>query len=280
MSGSILLLLPCILILLGFFVVPYVNMVTMSFRVPSTSKPYEVGFTLANYIKALTDTYYLGVLWDTVWFGVLTTVVCLLLGYPVAYHLARTKFRYKGLLYAGVLSPLLVGVVIRTYSWMIILADGGLINDALHKLGLISHPVRLMYNYFGVSVGLVHVFLPFMVLPILGTIQGIDPALDNAARSLGASKMRTFFRIVLPLSLPGIQSGTILVFLLTISSYIIPILLGGLKVMIMPTLVVQQVLGAFLWPFGAALALIMTAVAVVILYLYVSVTSRMMKGLA
>lgn len=277
-SKSLFLILPCIIILICFFFLPYITMVVMSFRPPSTSKPYEPGFTLSNYIKALTDPYYLSVLRNTLLFGLITTLICLALGYPVAYHLARTKSRYKGFLYAGILSPLLVGVVIRCYGWIVILADHGLINDMLKKIGLIQSHVQLMYNFFGVGVGLVHVFLPFMILPILGNIQGIDPALEAAARSLGASKVKTFLKIILPLSLPGIQSGTILVFVLTISAYVIPILLGGFKVMIMPTLVVQQVLESFLWPFGAALALIMFAAAVFIIFLYIKVMARLMRG--
>jgi len=275
---SLFLILPSIIILICFFFLPYITMVVMSFRTPSTSKPYETGFTFSNYTKALTDAYYLNVLKNTLLFGFITTVICLVLGYPVAYHLARTKSRYKGFLYAGILSPLLVGVVIRCYGWIVILADNGLVNDMLKKMGLIQSHAQLMYNYFGVGVGLVHVFLPFMILPILGNLQGVDPALEAAARSLGASKTKTFFWIVLPLSLPGIQSGTILVFVLTISAYVIPILLGGFKVMIMPTLVVQQVLESFLWPFGAALALIMFTAAVLIIFLYIRIMARLMRG--
>lgn len=275
---SLFLILPSIIILICFFFLPYLTMVVMSFRVPSTSKAYEPGFTLDNYIKALTDPYYLGVLRDTLLFGLITTIICLALGYPVAYHLARTKSRYKGFLYAGILSPLLVGVVIRCYGWIVILADNGLVNDILKKMGVIESHVQLMYNFFGVGVGLVHVFLPFMILPILGNIQGIDPALEAAARSLGASKIKTFLKIVLPLSLPGIQSGTILVFLLTISAYVIPILLGGFKVMIMSTLVVQQVLESFLWPFGTALAMIMFAAVVFIFFLYLKMMAQLMRG--
>ena len=278
--STLFLILPCLIILFCFFLIPYINMVVMSFRVPSSSKPFEAGFTFSNYIKALTDPYYLGVLGNTVAFGLITTVICLVLGYPVAYHLARNRSRYKGLLYAGILSPLLVGVVIRCYGWMVILADNGLINNFLKDLGIIQSHAQLMYNHFGVSVGLIHVFLPFMILPVLGNIQSIDPGLEAAARSLGASKTKTFLKIVLPLSLPGIQSGSILVFVLTISAYVIPILLGGFKVMIMPTLVVQQVLESFLWPFGAALALIMFAAAVFIIFMYLKIMARLMRGVA
>jgi putative spermidine/putrescine transport system permease protein len=279
-TPALLLFLPALALLVAFFLVPYVNMLVMSFRVPSTSQPYAPGFTLENYVGALTDFYYLRILWDTAVFGVLTTVACLAISYPVAYHLARSRSRYKGLLYACVLSPLLVGVVIRCYGWIILLANNGLINDVLKKIGVVETFVPLMYNEFGVAVGLIHVFLPFMILPILGAIQSIDPALEEAAQSLGASRLETMRRVVVPLSLPGIQAGTILVFILTISSYVIPILLGGYKVMLMSTLVVQQLLDAFLWPFGAALALILSAAGAVAIYVYLRLTGHLMRGIA
>jgi putative spermidine/putrescine transport system permease protein len=137
-----------------------------------------------------------------------------------------------------------------------------------------------MYNTFGVGLGLVHIFLPFMILPLLGAIQSIDPALEEAAQSLGASRTKTMTRVVFPLSLPGVQAGTVLVFVLTISSYVIPILLGGLNVMIMSTLVVQQLIDAMLWPFGAALAFILSVTGAAAVYFYLKFTSRFMKGIA
>jgi putative spermidine/putrescine transport system permease protein len=277
---SLLLILPTVALLVVFFLLPYANMLLMSFRVPSTVRPYAPGFTIGNYVKALTDVYYLKVLGYSFAFGVLTTAACLVIAYPVAYHLARTTSRFKGLLYACVLSPLLVGVIVRCYGWLIILANNGLINDGLRKAGLITGRLPLMYNEFGVSVGLIHIFLPFMILPLLGSIQSIDPALEEAARSLGASPFKAIRRIVIPLSLPGIQAGTILVFVLTMSAYVIPILLGGLKVMLMSTLVVQQLLDAFLWPFGAALAFILSATGAATIFVYVRMTARLMRGIA
>jgi putative spermidine/putrescine transport system permease protein len=175
---------------------------------------------------------------------------------------------------------LLVGVVVRCYGWIIILANNeGLINNTLREMGLVKTYVPLMYNTFGVSVGLVHIFLPFMILPLLGAIQSIDPALEEAAQSLGGSRLKIMARIVFPLSMPGVQAGTILVFVLTISSYVIPILLGGFKVMIMPTLVVQQLLDAMLWPFGAALAFLLSISGGIVVYLYLKATSRLMRGM-
>jgi putative spermidine/putrescine transport system permease protein len=273
------LVLPTLLFLGCFLVAPYVNMLVMSFRNSSTTSVFAPGYTLANYSKALTDPYYLGVLAQTIAFGIVTTAVCAAIGYPVAYHLARTRSRFKGLLYVGILAPLLVGVVVRCYGWIILLADNGLINNAVKKLGLFPHGLRLMYNAFGVEVGLVHVFLPFMILPVLSSIQSIDPALEEAAQSLGASRIRTMFRVVMPLSLPGIQAGSILVFVLTISAYVIPILLGAFKIKIMPTLVIQLLIDAFLWPFGAALAFILAASGAAVVYIFIHVSGRLMKGL-
>lgn len=275
-----LLVAPAVLLVFVLLVLPYVNMVVMSLREPSTTKPYEDGFTLANYAKALGDPYYLGVLGETFWIGLLVTVVCLAVGWPVAYHLARTTSRWRGVLYACVLSPLLVGVVVRCYGWIILLANNGLINQGIKGTGLADRGLPLMYNQFGVTVGLVHVFLPFMILPLVSAIQSTDPALESAARSLGASRLRSIWRVTVPLSLPGIQAGTVLVFVLTVSSYVTPILLGGLKVKTAAVLVVQQLLDAFLWPFGAALALVLSLAGCLAIALYGWLLARLMRGIA
>jgi len=280
---ALFLILPTLGLLIAFLLLPYLNMVVMSFRNPSTRQVFAPGYTVGNYLDALLDSdlYYLQILWDTMVFGAMTTAVCLIVGFPVAYHLARTPSRYKGILYACVLSPLLVGVVVRCYGWMIILGNNdGLINVSLRNLGLIENSIPLMYNTFGVAVGLVHIFLPFMILPLMGAIQSIDPAIEEASQSLGASRITTMWRVVFPLSLPGVQAGTVLVFVLTISSYVIPILLGGMNVMIMPTLVVQQLLDAMLWPFGAALAFILSATGAAAVYFYLKFTSRFMRGIS
>jgi putative spermidine/putrescine transport system permease protein len=277
--GARLLLIAPVVILIGvFLVLPYLNIVVMSIRVPSTRAPYAPGFTAGNYLNALGDGLYMGTLLRSLLIAMGTTALCLAIGYPVAYHLARTNSRFKGLLFAAVLSPLLVGVVIRSYGWIIILANNGLVNQALAGLGI--PPLPLMYNHFGVMVALVHVFLPFMILPLTGAIQAIDPTLESAARSLGASRRKVFARIVLPLSMPGIQSGTILVFVLAMSAYVTPMLLGGGSVQTMATLVVQQLVDAFLWPVGAALALILSISGGIAVFLYARFTARVMRRLA
>jgi len=278
LTWTFLLLVPSVLLISFLLVAPYCYMVPMSFFKPGQIAGYEKVFTLANYAKALGDRYYLRILGLTVVYSVVATLACLVLGYPVAYYLARTRTRWKALLMIGILSPLLVGVVIRCYGWMVLLADSGLINSVLARLGL--GPYRLMYNPFGVMLGLVHINLPFMVLSLTGSIQTVDPAFEQAARSLGASPALTFLRVTLPMSLPGVYSGTLLVFLQVVSAYAIPVLLGGFQVMMTPILVVQQVMDLFNWPFGSALAMALFGVSVGLIFVYTRVMNRLMRGLA
>lgn len=261
-----------------FVLVPYLNIVLMSFRTPSPTAIHGPGFTIDNYVRVLTDSLYLGLLTDTLRYAVLTTAICLVVGFPVACHLARGESRWRGLLYAAVLSPLLTGVVIRCFGWIVLLANNGLINQILGAVGL--GPYRLMYNGIGVTIALVHVFLPFMILPVMNAIQSIDPRLGEAARTLGASRLRTFARVTLPLSLPGIQSGVILVFVLSASAYIIPMLLGGGQVQTMPIVVVQQLMGSLLWPFGATLALVLSMAALVLIAIFAALVRPGMRGVA
>lgn len=271
---------PALLLIGVFLVLPYLNIVLMSLRPPAVGAPYGAGFTLGNYGRALGDPYLLSVLGDTLLLGLTVTPICLLLGYPVAYHLARTRSRWSSVLYVLVLSPLLVGVVVRSFGWLILLSGNGVINRLLIDLGLVESGLQLMNNRLGVTIALVHVFLPFMVLPLVGVIQSIDPSLESAARSLGASRLKAFWRLVLPLSWPGIQAGTILVFVLTLSAYVTPVMLGGAQVKTMSVLVVQNLIDNFQWPAGAAQALVLTACGMAAVALYVRLTSRFTKGLA
>jgi len=269
---------PALLLLAVFLVLPYVNIVVMSLRQPAVGAPYGPGFTLGNYVRVLADSYYLGVLADTLLLGITTTVICLVLGYPVAYHLARTDSRWKGLLYVFVLSPLLVGVVVRSFGWLILLSNNGVVNQTLIDLHLIDSALALMNNRFGVTVALVHVFLPFMILPLIGAIQSIDPNLEAAGRSLGATQLKVFQKIYLPLSWPGIQAGSILVFVLALSAYVTPVMLGGAQVKTMSVLVVQSLIDNFQWPTGAALALILSMTGALAVWLYARFTGRLMRG--
>ncbi|MBZ0216718.1 MAG: ABC transporter permease [Fimbriimonadaceae bacterium] len=273
------LIVPAVALLFTFFVLPYFSILAMSIRTASARAPYGEGYTLAHFTNALSDDYILGVLMRTVSLGLIVTVITLVLGYPVAYHLARTRSRWKGLLYTFVLSPLLVGLVVRTFGWMIILSNNGVAVQSLRFFGLIDTPIQLMNNNFGVGIALVHVFLPFIILPLLGNIQAINPDLEAAARSLGASRFKAFLKVTLPLSIPGIQAGTILVFVLSISAYVTPAMLGGARAKTMSVLVIQYLVDSFRWPAGAALALILAMTAIVSVLLYFLLTNRIARRL-
>lgn len=262
---SLFLAAPSLAVVLIFVVLPYANILLMSVREPSTTAVYGDGFTLDNYLKILLDPFYLWLLWRTFKIALLTVMACIVLGYPVALHLARTPSRTRSVLYALVLSPLLTGVVVRCFGWLVLLANNGAVNMLLADLGLPR--LRLVYNEFGVIVACVHVFLPMMILPVMNTIQSIDPRYEEAARTLGATPRQAFLRVLLPLSLPGVQSGAVLVFVLTASAYVIPALLGGGRVQTMPTIVVEQLLGTLLWPSGAAIAILLSIGIIVVLLL-------------
>jgi putative spermidine/putrescine transport system permease protein len=274
------LVVPALAVVIVFFVLPYANLLLMSFFAPAKARPYDPILTLGNYTAALGDSFQWWILWRTLKLGFLTTLFTLLLGYPLAWNLARASGRVKGLLLVLLLSPLLVGVVIRSFGWMVILADNGLINSLLKTSGLAPDGVKLMYNELGVLVGTVHIYLPFMVLSISGTLQNIAPDLELAARSLGASGAIAFRRIIFPLSLPGVFAGCLLVFVLAVSSYVIPVLLGGFKVITTPLLVVQTAIDVNNWPGAAAQAVVLFAASLLCIGVYFRLMNRAMRGLA
>ena len=252
---TFLLLLPAGVLLVVFLAIPYVSVFISAFRVPGQGTPYGDGYTLANFTRILGDWFYLGQALNTMLIGAVTTLATLVIGLPVAFQLARPDLKLRGLFYGIVLSPLLVGIVIRSYGWTILLGNNGVINRTLRGWGWIDGPLPLMYNTLGIVIALTHVFLPFMILPIMAAVQGIDPSVASAARSLGARRPTVIRRVLLPLAMPGIQSGCILVFVLALSSYVTPALIGGLRVKTTAVTVVDAMIDTFQWPFGAALAL-------------------------
>ncbi|QND46106.1 ABC transporter permease (plasmid) [Rhizobium lusitanum] len=269
---------PAVLLLGVFLVLPYINIVIMSLRNPGNGTPYAPGFTLGNYLRLFADSFYLEQTANTLMIGFITTFVCLVLGFPVAWQLAKTQMRFRGLAYGLVLSPLLVGIVIRSYGWTILLGNNGMINRTLISFGLIDRPLGLMYNSFGIVIALVHVFLPFMILPLMSALQGIDPSIEAAARSLGAGRITAFRRIVLPLAMPGIQAGCILVFVLSLSAYVTPSLIGGLRVKTMAVSVVDALIDTFQWPFGSAMALMLSLTGAMMVMLFARLTRMKWKA--
>lgn len=265
------LLLPPLAMFLGLYLLPLVNLFVLSFFAFDRVTGTLGGATLVNYTKVLGDPFYLEVLWRTMRIGLLATVCSLVLGYPVAYVLARSRGRLRAYLTLGILAPLLVSVVVRTFGWLVILGPNGLVNSPLVGLGLVSEPLKLLYTETAIVLGLTHVFLSFMVLSIAAALGRIDPALLRAAQNLGANERQTFVRVVLPLSLPGVAAGCLIVFTLATSAFITPALLGGPRVKVMSFLAYQQTLLLSDWPSGAAIAFVLLAItgAAVLVYLRV-----------
>ncbi len=277
-NAAVLLILPAAAVLLVFLVIPYINIALMSLRPPGDGAPYGAGFTLANYRKFFSDSFYILQVVNTLWIGFVVTLACLVIGFPVAWQLARGESRLRPLYYSIVLAPLLVGIVIRSYGWTVLLGNNGVINRTLMGWGVTDAPVALMYNGLGIVIALTHVLLPFMVLPIMSAIQGIDPSLEAAARSLGASRATAFRRVLLPLARPGIQTGSILVFVLAISAYVTPALIGGLRVKTMAVTIVDALIDTFQWPFGSALALVLSVVGALCVVVFARLTRMRWKA--
>jgi putative spermidine/putrescine transport system permease protein len=273
-----LLIVPTLVFLLLFFLVPYLNMVRMSFLVKPAGGAYLPEFTLANYAKAVVDPFHWRVLLRTFELSMLTTVFTLLMGYPLAYHLTYAPKRRRRWLLMLIISPLLVSVVVRGFAWIILLGRVGMVNQFVRWLT--GRELILIGTPTGVLVGLVHVFIPFMALAIAGALQNISPDLVQAARSLGASPWRAFWRVVWPLSLPGVQAGGLLVFVLAVSSYVIPILLGASNVLVMPMLIVQTLLDAFNWPLGSALSMVFFGLTAAVVAIFLGVMGRAMRWTA
>ncbi|MBB5753958.1 ABC transporter permease [Prosthecomicrobium pneumaticum] len=264
------LVLPAFLFFLAFFVVPVLSLLAISFNktVPGVVTLTDA-FTLDNFVRIFTRPLYYEAILRSIGLGVVVAAVALVLGYPLAFLIAKTEHPGRNTaLMILVLASMQLDMVIRMYGLMVLMGDTGLINSALIGLHLIDEPLPLMYNAFGVVVGLVQVTLPFMVLSLVGIIRAIHPSLEEAARSLGASRGEAFRRVVLPLSMPGILAGSLLVFALSISSYVVPALMGGWKVVVLPIHIYQQIAEAGRWQFGAAVAAILFLTSLVAVFVY------------
>src|SRR5881394_1888392 len=276
---------PALLLFLLFFVLPFGVMAAMSlFSGNPITNPNAV-LTTRHYQRFIDDSagIFHDALWATLRIGLITTVISLLIGYPLAHWMARMHSRLgHALALMAVIAPLLTGIVVRTFAWMTILQDKGSINTTLIGLGLIEKPLPLMYNEFGTVVALVHIYVPFMVLTLIGVIGRIDERLEQAARSLGAGRLRAFAEVTLPLSLPGILAGSLLVFALSISAYVTPSLMGGTDVLTLPMLIAQQVGTSFNPNFAGALGVVLLLVSLSIVVAYNRILARLSgeQGLA
>ena len=250
------LLVPTSFLYIITFFIPLITLLVMSFS-RFESSVTTVGFYLDNYEKILTDGITLKIFFQTVELSLMITVFCLLLGYPVAMLMRRVGPRARLWILLLVVSPLLTSIIVRNVAWVLILGRSGMINDLLISWGLISKPLPLMYNTFGVVLAVVHVYLSFMVLPLFAALSSINNSLEEAAASLGAKPLSIFLNVTLPLSLPGIMAGCTLVFILSMGVYLTPVIMGGNFVVTLPMLIEDAVRNRYNWPEASAMALLL-----------------------
>jgi ABC-type spermidine/putrescine transport system permease subunit I len=265
------LLLPLALYLVVFLVIPFANIIVLSFYTYSPTRIWTPELTTANY-EGLVDTAFLAVLTRTLRLGLVSTALCVVFGYPLAYFLARAPRRIATMGVFLLVIPLMVSAVIRTFGWLVILGRNGLINSALLAVGLDRLP--LLYNESAVVIGLANVFVPFMVLPLMASIERINPALEEAARNLGATWIGTFRRVVLPLSRPGLISGCLLVYSAAISAFVIPVLMGGARVRVIGRQIYDQLLISYQWPTASATATLLVIATTCLAFAALAVTRR------
>lgn len=263
---------PAMLLFSSLLLLPLTLTAVLSFNVFDYNTGVKNIFTWAHYAAIFTDDYYFEIFWRTFWIAGLTTLICLLIGAPEAYVLSRMGDPWRTVFLLIVLAPLLVSVVVRAFGWSMLLGPRGLVNQVFAFIGM--GPFKIIYTEWAVVIALVHVMLPFMIIPIWTSLQKLDPGVENAALSLSASHFTTLRRIVLPQVLPGVLSGSLIVFGLSASAFAIPGLLGGRRLKMVATVVYDEYLHELNWPLGAALALILLLANLLVMLSY----NRVLEG--
>ena len=235
-----------------FFVAPLGLLITVSFY----AEPSMESWGATQYVEFFGDSLNLGVLLDTLLLGLKATVLCLIFGYPLAWICARARPRLQAVFLFLIVLPILTSVVVRTFAWVVILGRRGIFNETLLWLGIIEEPLRLLFSEVGVVIVLAQVQMPLMVLPLLTTLQRIDPNLAEASAALGAGHWRTFVKVILPLSMPGMIAGCILVYAACVTAFVTHTLIGGVRLLYMPLFIFQQALDLQNWPFAAVLSVV------------------------
>ena len=277
-----LLVAPAALLLLCFLILPILVMGVYTFFTFVTAGVEDATLTWANWHEFLTDSYYHGFLLKTLRVGMVTAAICGVVGYFPAYFIWATSFRHKWLLLLLLIVPFWISFTIRTFSWIHILGEQGLINVWLMDLGLIDAPLRMLYTEGAVIMGLIHFLLPYMILNIYVSLEGIDRTLISAARSMGCTSAQAFREVTLPLSLPGLAAGLMLCFVLAAGSYVTPQLLGSGRDALFGNLIYDTIMGQLNWPMGATLSIVLFVVlgSVAAIYTRYMGMSQIVKGLS
>jgi spermidine/putrescine transport system permease protein len=262
------LLAPSLTAVFFLLVVPICFVIVYSFWLRAPSGADIPAFQFGNYAKFFEDFFYPSILLSTLRVAFETVILCLIFGYIPAYFFYKTTSRFKPFLMLIVMLPFWISFIIRTLSWINILGDSGLINHLLLKFNVISSPLAMLYNEGAVIMGLLQYLLPFMILNIYVSLDGIDKSLTEAAKSLGCTEWQAFKEVTLPLSMPGVSAGCLLVFVLTCGTYLPPMILGGPGNEMIANLIFKRVIGTLDWPFGSAISVILIVLLMVIVYTY------------
>lgn len=252
-----LLMAPGLALILLFLIMPLLSTLALTIQ-------GDGGVTLVRYTKFFKDPYYLEIYCRTLHLSLIATLICVVLGFPTAYYISKLRQGLKTVYIILAVFPLLTSPVVRSFSWIVVLGKNGIINNLLQRLNVIDAPLSLIYNEFSIVVGFVNLFLPLMIMSLLGVMENIDPSLLEAAASLGASKLKAFIKVVFPLSIPGLIVGSMLVFTGCFTAYTTPQLLGGNKSKVLATLIYQNAMTLYDWNTAAVIAVIMIVTAILI----------------
>lgn len=256
--------------MIAFFLVPFLVTLVASFQ------NAEGAWTLANYKKIVADSYYPGIFYTTFKLSLIATIVSFLVGYPIAYYIVNMVKRrtVRRLCYVLVIMPLFTSNIVRSFGWLILLGRQGLVNETLVTLGLVERPVPILFTETAVIIGLAYILVPFMVLTISSVLQTIDRSLVEASLDLGSGRLATFFHVTLPLSLPGVIAGSLIVFTLAVSAYVVPAIMSGGRVVVMAMPIFDNYSTLFDFNFGAALAVGLLVVTLILIALYLVFIER------
>lgn len=260
--------------MMAFFIVPFLVIVVASFQ----NKAGD--WSLANYARIVADSYYPGVLWTTFKLSLIATLVSFFIGYPIAYYIVNmVKSRgLRRLCYILVIMPLFTSNIVRSFGWIILLGRQGVVNSTLMALGLTERPLPLLFTEFSIVVGLAYILVPFMVLTVAGILQTIDRSLEEASLDLGANRLVSFATVTFPLSLPGVVAGSLIVFTLAVSAYVVPSIMSGGRTVVMAMSIFEQYGSLFDFNFGAALAVGLLVVTLLLIALYLFFIERQPAG--
>lgn len=265
---------PCVLVLLVFMILPLIWIVRVSFYETVQGTTMNPAWVLDQYIRFLGDLWYLrNVVWLSIFVAVVSTALTVLLAYPIAIHVARSTGLYRQMLQTLVLAPLLIGLISLVFGWIVILRGGGLLNSLTIWLGIVDSPVRYLYAMPAVYILLVYIGIPFVVMTLLDNFERIEPTLLEAAENAGATEWRIFRSVVLPLTLPGLNAGVLVLFALNFSAFAIPLMVGSANTNLIGLVVYKQAMQLGNLPFAAAISIVMVAISATILIIY----SRLMQ---